>query len=198
MNAYQRFLDFFEMRNKERLDGLNELYFSEMTPEERAKAFDHLLKMTESGGGEESINGLFIADAERAAPIVKNLLDEKKLNDRAQISAAWNLYRVHPDPNFLKIFTSLMSSPDRRVRARATYYVPAEMDADLIAALKGVIRTDTDSSTQINASNKLLECFGITRESVSKEQFSRYYRGIRSDDSEVKEATFELLDLMPG
>ncbi|WP_229261515.1 hypothetical protein [Duganella margarita] len=75
MNAYQRFLDFFEMSNKERLDGLNELYFSEMTPEERAKAFDHLIKM--AGGGEESVNGLFIADAERAAPIVKNLLDEK-------------------------------------------------------------------------------------------------------------------------
>jgi hypothetical protein len=41
MNSYQQFLDFFSMRNKERLDGLDESYFTSMTKEETARAFDY-------------------------------------------------------------------------------------------------------------------------------------------------------------
>jgi hypothetical protein len=66
MNAYQNFLDFFSMRNKERLDGLSESYFTPMTREERGMAFEFLLKRVEKGGTEESVNGLFRADERRA------------------------------------------------------------------------------------------------------------------------------------
>lgn len=38
------------MSNKERLDGLGEEYFAEMSREDRAKAFHYLLKMVEAGG----------------------------------------------------------------------------------------------------------------------------------------------------
>lgn len=57
MSAYQNFLDFFSMHNKERLDGLSEIYFAEMTQQEKGMAFNHLLKMVEAGGSEESVNG---------------------------------------------------------------------------------------------------------------------------------------------
>lgn len=61
MTAYQSFLDFFSMHNKEHLDGLSEIYFTEMTLQQRAMAFNHLLKMVEAGGAEESMNGLLLA-----------------------------------------------------------------------------------------------------------------------------------------
>lgn len=46
----------------------------------------------------------------------------------------------------------------------------------------------------INATNKFLECYGVTRDSVEKEEFSRLYRGLRSDESSDKEQIFKKLD----
>jgi len=196
MSAYQNFLDFFSMHNKERLDGLNESYFVPMTANERSMAFDYLLEKVEAGGTEESVHGLFMADASRAAPIVKELLTKKSLRDEAQIAAAWNLYRH--DPSLLTVFIDLMSSDNRHIRAKAAYYVPAEFEPELISRLQGMIRTETDRMALIHATNKLLECYGITRESVDKEEFSKFYRGLRSDDQNVKEMTFRQLDIEYG
>jgi len=195
MSAYQDFLDFFSMHNKERLDGLSEIYFAEMTEQERAMAFNHLLKMVEAGGSEESVNGLFLADQKRACPAVAALLKIGILRDEAKVVAAWNLFRVEPDSSLLSVFIQLMSSADKRIRAKAAYYVPSNMvTSELIDGLEGMIRTETDTLASINATNKLLECYGITRESVEKEEFSRLYRGLRSDESSDKEQIFKQLD----
>jgi hypothetical protein len=198
MNAYQNFLDFFLMHNKERLDGLDESYFADMTQEERAMAFAYLLKKVEAGGTEESVHGLFLADKERAFSVLKELLKSNTLREDAEIAAAWNLYRAYPDSSLLPIFIRLMSSEDRRIRAKAAYYIPSDIsDSGVISALQGMIRTETDMLASINATNKLLECYGITRELVTKEEFSRFYRGLRSDDVKLKEITFKQLNLRP-
>lgn len=194
MSAYQNFLDFFSMHNKERLDGLSEIYFAEMTQQEKGMAFNHLLKMVEAGGSEESVNGLFLADAERAVLVVKSLLKNGILRDEAKVVAAWNLYRMQPDSSLLPVFVELMSSSDKRIRAKAAYYVPSDMAIpELISGLEGMVRTETDTLASINATNKLLECYGITRDSVKKEEFSYFYRGLRSDDSSDKERIFNQL-----
>jgi len=104
MNAYQNFLDFFSMHNKERLDGLNEIYFIAMTPAERAMAFDYLLERVARGGTEESVHGLFLADPVRAVDVTERLLKEGKLRGEAQIAAAWNLQRNHSDSVLLPVF----------------------------------------------------------------------------------------------
>lgn len=195
MNAYQNFLDFFSMHNKERLDGLSEGYFTAMTAEERERAFDYLLARVQAGGSEESVHGLFMANAERAVPVVKELLEKKMLRESAEIAAAWNLFRTQPDASLVEVFIKLMSSGDKRVRANAAYYVPAGIvTPDLICALKGMVRTETHTLAAINAANKLLECYGITRDSVDKEQFSRFYRGLRNDDPAEVERTIRQLD----
>jgi hypothetical protein len=75
-NVYQHFLDFFSRRDKERLDGLNEGYFAGMTPDERNRAFEYLLRLVDAGGGAESVHGLFIADWERATTVLKQLLKQ--------------------------------------------------------------------------------------------------------------------------
>jgi len=198
MNAYQNFLDFFSMHNKERLDGLSEYYFDLMTANERSMAFDYLLEKVEAGGTEESVHGLFMADASRATPLVKELLKKKSLRDEAQIAAAWNLYGHALDPSLLAVFIDSMSSDNRHIRAKAAYYVPAEFEPELISHLQGMIRTETDRMALIHATNKLLECYGITRASVEKEEFSRFYRGLRSEDQDVKEMTFRQLDIEYG
>jgi hypothetical protein len=198
MNAYQNFLDFFSMHNKERLDGLSECYFAPMTAHEQSMAFDYLLKIVEAGGSEETVHGLFMADASRAAPIVKELLTKESLREEAEIAAAWNLYWHDLDPSLLTVFIDSMSSNDSNSRAKAAYYVPAEFEPELISRLQGMVRTETDRMALIHATNKLLECYGITRESVDKEEFSKYYRGLRSGDQSIKEMTFRQLDIAYG
>jgi len=196
MSAYQRFLDFFSMHNKERLDGLSDFYFSEMTPEEKGMAFSYLLQMVEGGGTEESVNGLFMADAHRAIPIVEELLKSNRLREDAEVAAAWNLYRLKGDAALLAIFIRLMSSANKRIRAKVAYYVPANLlTTELLVALRGMIRTETDNMALINAVNKLLECYGITRASVTKDEFSELYRGLRNEDGKIKEATFRKLEM---
>lgn len=197
MNAYQNFLDFFSSGGRERLDGLSDIHFSGMTGEERAMAFEYLLKMVLEGGSRESVNGLFTADAERAAPVVKALLAAHKLREDAEIAAAWYLNRLRPDSSLIPVFIRLMSSSDEHNRANAAFYVPADdFTPELDAALKAMIRTETETLPLVNATNKYLECHGIIRESVSKEEFSRLYRGLRSDEARDKEAVFTELENM--
>jgi hypothetical protein len=125
MTANQRFLDFFDMHDKERLDGLDESYFSGMSEQERNRAFEFLLDRVEAGGSEESIHGLFRADAVRAIAPVERLLGQGRLCEEAEIAAAWNLYRAEAKAELLAVFIKGMSSVDRRVRTSAAYYVPA-------------------------------------------------------------------------
>jgi len=195
MNAYQDFLDFFSMHNKERLDGLSESYFTAMTQEEREKAFNHLLKLVEAGGTEESVNGLFRADRSRAVITVKRLLEAGILSGEAQIAAAWNLCQIQLDDTVLPIFIHHMAGPDARLRAKAAYYVPAAMfTSELKAALQGMIRTETEQLARIHAVDKLLECYGVTEESLEKNKYLSLYRGLHSEDVRTKEAAFKQLD----
>ena len=195
MNAYQNFLDFFSINNREHLDGLNDIYFIGMTAQERSLAFDYLLKLVHDGGSRETVHGLFLADARRAAPIVRKLLDAHELREDAEIAAAWDLQQIAPDASLLSVFIRLMSSTDKYNRANAAFYVAADvLTPELDAALKGMIRTETETLPLVNATNKLLECHGITRQSVSKAVFSHFYRGLRSDDARDKDAMFKDLD----
>jgi hypothetical protein len=194
-NAYQNFLNFFEMRNKERLDGLSESYFAGMTSDERRKAFDYLLRMVEAGGSAESIHGLFIADWERATVILKRMLQEQRFQGEAEVVAAWNVYRVEPDASLLPVFIRAMAKEDKNVRAAAAYYVPAStVTLELLAALKQMIRTETDNLAAIHAVNALLACYGVSKESIGVKPYQSIYRGLRAEDLAAKEAAFKQLD----
>lgn len=195
MSAYQDFLDFFSMHNKERLDGLSESYFTAMTEEEREKAFAYLLKLVEAGGTEESVNGLFRADNIRAAATIKRLLETGSLNPEAQVAAAWNLCQLGVDESILAIFIRFMASPDRHLREKAAYYVPAVMFTDeLKTALQGMIRTETELLPRIHAVDKLLMCYGATKESLGKSKYQTLYRGLHDDDVRIKEDALKQLE----
>jgi hypothetical protein len=185
------------MHNKERLDGLSESYFTEMTPEERGMAFSYLLKLVEAGGDEESVNGLFRADRDRAAEPIRRLLTDGKLRGIAQIAAAWNLCQAQCDDSLLSIFIRFMADPDYRLREKAVYYVPANIFTDeLKLGLQGMIRTETEQLVRIHAVDKLLKCYGVTKASVGKDVYSGLYRGLHSEDMRIKEATFKKLDAL--
>jgi hypothetical protein len=196
MNAYQNFLDFFSMHNKERLDGLSESYFIGMTPVERSRAFDFLLDRVKAGGGEESIHGLFRADAAKAVSPVKELLKKGALSDEAHIAAAWNLWRIEHDEALLSVFIHYMGSPDEQLREKAAYYVPAELTYQLKSALQGMIRTETARLASVHAVNKLLDCYDVSKESVGEETYLSIYRGLRSQHLTDKEEAFKKLDAL--
>jgi len=195
MSAYQDFLDFFSMHNKERLDGLSESYFTAMTQEERVLAFNYLLKLIEAGGTEESVHGLFRADASRAVEPVERLLKADVLNRDAQIAAAWNIYRIKKDCSLLSVFIRFMASEEERLREKAAYYVPADnLTSELKSALQGMIRVETKQLARIHAVDKILECYGVNEESVGKNKYISIYRGLHSEDLRDKEAAFKQLE----
>ena len=185
------------MHNKERLDGLSESYFTPMTQQERRMAFKYLLTLVEGGGTEESVNGIFRADQNSAVEPIKRLLTSGALNGEAQIAAAWNLYKINKDSKLLSIFINFMSSPDRRLREKSAYYVPADfLTSELKEALKGMIRTETEQLARIHAVDKILECYGVSEESVGRRAFSDLYKGLHSSNLQVKEAAFKRLDAL--
>jgi hypothetical protein len=196
MNAYQNFLDFFSTFGKGRLDGLSSSHFDPMTPSERGMAFEYLLKLVQAGGSEESVNGLFLADEEKAVEAVKPLLTEGLLRPEAKIVAAWNLYKNQPDDLLIPYFVESMRSSDRKLREKAAYWAPAKQPTlELLKALEGMVVTETETLPLIHATNKLLECHGVTRESVDKSTFSDMYKGLRSENVKEKFRTFDKLNL---
>lgn len=197
MSAYQDFLEFFSMHNKERLDGLDESYFTAMNEQERNLAYTYLLKLVENGGTEESMNGLFRADFDRATEAASRLLVEDKLNPEAQIAAAWNLSKVQDNEGLFQVFAHYMSDSDRKLRAKAAYYVPENMDRDnLKSCLKGMIRTETEQLPRIHAVNKILALYGVSKSSIGEKIYREIYRGLHSDELRDKEQAFGKLEAL--
>lgn len=183
------------MHNKERLDGLSESYFTEMTQEERLGAFNYLLRLVDAGGTEESVHGLFRADCNRAVEPIKRLLENGVLIEEAQIAAAWNLYRMQKDEHLLSVFISFMVSQNERLREKAAYYAPSDnLTNELKSALQGMIRVETIQLARLHAVDKLLECFDASEESVGRDRYLFIYRSLHSEDLRTKEAAFRQLD----
>lgn len=194
-SAYQRFLDFFQLAGTQRLDGLDASYFESMTPDERRQAYDLLWSKVERGGTDESVNGLFLADEARAVVDVTPLLDEGHLRPQAEVLAAWNIYRLTKDVAMVAHFARRLSDPSAEVRGSAAYYAPAAAPThSLVNGLQGMVLTETERLPLIHALNKLLECHGITETSIDKKSYLNLYRGLRSDDTQTKIATFDLLN----
>ena len=199
MNAYQNFLDFFSMHNRERLDGLDESYFSGMTDAERKMAFNYLLAMVQDGGGEESVNGLFTADAIAAWEPVDQLLSAGLLRPAARIVAASHLYRGRPDSLYLQVFYHYMADPDARLRRLAVLYLPPVLTPETKTYLHGMVRTETDEQVYLQVVTKILRCYGINGRSVGKDIFLGLYAELHSEDSKVREkALLRLEDFEPG
>lgn len=195
MNAYQRFLDFFSMYNKERLDGLSESYFTDMTQEERKMAFRYLLNLVKKGGAEESVHGLFRADRDLAVESIKQLMETGVLNGDAEIAAAWNLSCIENDDRLIQVFIRFMTDTDEKLREKAAYYVPAKkLTPELKSCLQGMIRVETEQLARIHAVDKLLECYGVSEESVGKKEYLSIYRDLHSEDLRTKEAAFKQLE----
>lgn len=196
MNAYQNFLDFFLINNKERLDGLCDSYFTDMTQEERSMAFDFLLKRVEKGGSEESVHGLFKADSNRAFEEIKRLLGMRVLNAETEIVAAWYLYCMQKDDAMLPIFMHFMASPQETLREKAVHYLPAVLSSEIECVLKKMIFTETGYLASIHAVNKLLLCHDVSEETVGKRKYLSIYRGLHSVDLLEKEAAFKEIDAL--
>ena len=112
---------------------------------------------------------------------------KKLFNGESELAAAINLYCADPDLSLIPVFIEAMSSTENRLRAGAAYYAPSDiLHPELISALKGMIRTETYRLAALNATNKLLECYGITRELVGKDEFSRFTKGFEVKIKKIK------------
>ena len=83
------------------------------------------------------------------------------------------------------------------MREKAVYYVPADnLTTELNAGLQGMVRTEAEQLARVHAVDKLLECYGATKESVGKSEYSDFYKDLHSDDPKTKEAVFRKLDAL--
>ncbi len=79
---FKRFLDFFNLKQRERLDGLDKSYFDPMTPEEKSEAFAFLKAHVEVS--EENIRGIYLCDPDRAIALFKSLIPKELPKTRSK------------------------------------------------------------------------------------------------------------------
>src|SRR5690554_8101296 len=76
--SFKRFLDFFKLTQRERLDGLDKSYFDPMTSEEKAAAFDLLKPSVDKS--EESVRGIYLCNPDEAIILFKTLIPKNLPN----------------------------------------------------------------------------------------------------------------------
>ncbi|WUR14618.1 hypothetical protein E7V67_005800 [[Empedobacter] haloabium] len=187
MNTYQKFLDFFSMHNKERLDGLTSAYFDGMAQDERKRAYDFLFARVVSGGVEEDVNGIFMADSGKAMKDMAVLLNAKQLGNIAEIVVAGHMAAAGVNMDLLPIFINAMSSPERELRELGARYVPATVEPNVLNGLQGMVRTETDRRLLIQAATKLLQCFDLSVHTIDKDEYIDLFNDLLSNEIEKKE-----------
>ena len=165
-----------------------------MSAQERVQAYDYLLTRVQTGGSDESINGLFLADERRASIDATDLLQAGRLRPKAEILAAWNIFRLTEDVAMVAYFAKALSNAKADVRGAAAWAPASAPTQALIKGLQGMVRTETAELPMIHAVNKLLECHGVTKETVNAKEYKLYYRVLWSDDPATMTATFSMLE----
>lgn len=164
--AYKKFLGFFESMGKERLDGLDNSYFKEMSKEEKSEAFI-FLKEKLHAGSDEAIRGLWILSEQMAYPELKSRYDYLEKNDnlhKQMLTLAYYLYLYDKDNKYLFNITFFLYDNDKYVRLSALSFLnQTEKTNIVLTELENVFLNDKDANVSYSACRQLLEAYGISK-----------------------------------
>lgn len=210
--AYQHFLDFFKLTERERLEGLDKSYFSEMTEEEKNDAFEFLKSQPDFECFSETLYGLYLCNQEKAINLFKDLLKKEikvyeiqRDNDlelHGRVFMAGYVCNIEPTKtninNLVSIDVSKARDDVRNLKYRLIPSSPTTLEAiDFLKnALKDELkRPDTDSAST-TAKLTLMSIYGVEFDMNDKNYMS-ISRGLMSSNEEEKLAAFKKLESFP-
>lgn len=159
-----RFHRFFETYGRERLDGLDESYFAELTQTEKEEAWNFL----EAGvpSSYEHIKGLYLLDRDRAIQLFSRALalpieQSQYPSEREQLESSRLLMLsyincIEHDPKIMKKMTEFAKSEFSGIRGQLARALPAQdIIPEAVEALKAMILTETATGPRAAAITNL-------------------------------------------
>jgi hypothetical protein len=202
MSAYQSFLDFFSMHNKERLEGPSESYFVALSDSEKEEAWKFLQDGFESSA--ELITGLYNLDRARAAPLFKEAIEapmksspypaEQKAIETNRLLMLRYINSVEPDEKYIAAMCEFSNSQFGDVRTEFAQSLSVhQITPEAVDALKGIIFTETETIPLTSAITKLMVIHGMEFDRKSS-VYKSLYMSLRSADPKEKMAAMGRLE----
>ena len=195
--GYKKLLDFFESMGKERLDGIDNSFFKEMSEDEKSEAF-LFLKEKIHRGSDEAIRGLWILSEQKAYPELKSRYDylEKKGKMHQQmLTLAYYLYLYGKEEKYQLNITSFLHDDDKYVRLSALSFLnQTEKTYVVLAELENVFLNDNDANVSYSACRQLLEGYGISKGDPATENvYKKHIAEFLSSDREKRNGALKWL-----
>lgn len=165
-----RLYAFFESTGSERMQGLDESYFTGMSVSEKAQAWDFLKDRFDRSS--DCIIGLYLLDPLRAvdlfkeavaAPIPETPYDATRRDlEGNRVLMLRKIVEIDAQPAYLDAINEFSHSQFAGVRAAFAKAVPRDkVTPGAVAALKGMIYTETEMSPLSAAITKLMSIHGV-------------------------------------
>jgi hypothetical protein len=189
----ERFYRFFESYGAERLNGLDESYFLDLTASEKDEAWDFLATFEL---GEETIKGLYILDKGRAIALIKKALTlpmkrslypaEREAIERCRLLIIKYINGVEPDERYIAAMFEFANSEFEDVRAELTQSLPVcKITREVVEVLKKMIFTETEIIPLASAISKLMMIHGMDFDRHDP-TYKSIYLSLNSDNPKEK------------
>jgi hypothetical protein len=203
--AYKHFLSFFKLTQRERLDGLDASYFSELTPEEKYNAFEYLKDKFDIST--ESIRGLYLCDSEKAIALFKETItsplkprknsweNEAAFMGRVMMSGyICNVEPTKENIDYLADFDIF----DKNGDIRSTLYKLLPSKPTTKRAInfleKAVLFENVDDFPSGSAIDTYLSTYGFEFD-MNDKNYLKIFKNLLSDDIEERKSTIEKIKL---
>ena len=207
--TYQYFLDFFKLTQRERFEGLDKSYFSEMTEEEKDSAFEYLKNEPHFEHHQENLRGLYSCNPQKAILLFKETLKKEREvyptqheNDMVlggRVFMSGHVCNIEPTKENINNLISLdVSNSNHRVRNLKYQLIPSSPTTlEAIIFLKNALndelkRPDTDSAST-TAKLTLMSIYGVEFD-INDKNYMSISRGLMSSNEDEKLAAFKKLE----
>jgi hypothetical protein len=201
--AYKHFLSFFKLTQRERLDGLDASYFSELTPEEKCNAFEYLKDKFDIST--ESIRGLYLCDPERAIVLFKETTKpplkprknswENEAVFMGRVMMSGYICNVEPTKENIDYLADFeIFDKDEDIRNTLYKLIPSSPTTEkALSLLKKAIFFESERLTSASSIMTLMSIYGLLFD-MNDENYKKIYQGLRSEDVKLKQVTIEKLE----
>jgi hypothetical protein len=201
-SAYKKFLDFFNLTQRARMDGLDKSYFLEMTDSEKNKAFEFMKDGFESS--QELIRGMYLCSKEKALKEFKAVLKtpipiaNSKRQEEALIACralmAGYVCRDEPTEENINILVSFGRTENEDTRAQLYKWLPeAPTTLESIELLKSAIYTETEALPLATSIKKLMAVYGHEFD-PENQSYKSVYRALAGNSPSAKKKAIENLE----
>jgi len=193
---------FFETYGTERLNGLNEKYFSSLNENEREEAWSFLKDGFSLSS--ERIAGLYLLDKMRAVELFKEALSfpidsspfpaERKFLESNRLLILRCINSVEPHEGYLVAMCGFANSEFPKVRAEFAQALPIQkLASNVMESLKGMIFAETELIPLTSAITKFMAIYGMNYD-LSNSLYKSIYLSLRSDNPKEKIAGMSRLE----